>query len=754
VANDETSIGRRARRAEDPDLITGRGLYASDPRLDGLADLVLFRSPFGRARIDRLSLDAARAHPGVLGAWTAGDLPELAAGMGDMAPRQLTARPRPILASGEARYQGEALAAVVAESVYAASDALELVEAELEPLPAAGTLGDALAEGAPRVHSDLESNVSGSIPRSFGDVEAAFGAGSVVASCRLEVPRICGGYMEPRAITASYEDGRLTMWVSTQWTFGVRDKVAGVLGMERDQVRVIATDVGGGFGPKGELYPEEALVAAAARRLGRPVRWVAGRTEDTQATAQGHGTLVDLELAAAPDGTLLGLRGRIFVDAGAYTASGAGLGDLIVSHLLSAYRLPAMSVETAVVYTNAVPTGFVRGGARPIGNFAIERLMDQLARKLGRDPVEVRRQNLVPPEAMPYDTGLPSGRATVVYDGGDYPGLLHTVLEALGDVHEGRRDDGRLVGRAIVCCVESSGFGGKEPARLRLEKDGTARLFIGSTPQGQGHRTIAAQVLADRLGWPVDRVFVTAGDTAAVETATMTAGSRTAVQVGNATAMAGRSIRRRLLERAAETLEADPADLLLAGGVISVRGTPARSVDARTVLPEEGIEVLELFTPPAPLAYSSGCHGAVVAVDPDTGSIAVERYVIAHDTGRPINPLLVEGQMQGGFAHGLGYALFEEAVYTPEGNLLSASFLDYSVPSAPELSVQLSLLPTMTPTEANPEGFKGAGESGTVPVPAAIAAAVERALSHFRPDVVVDRLPLSPERVLSLLSGR
>jgi len=248
-------------------------------------------------------------------------------------------------------------------------------------------------------------------------------------------------------------------------------------------------------------------------------------------------------------------------------------------------------------------------------------------------------------------------------------------------------------------------------------------------------------------------VSVTAGDTAAVETATMTAGSRTAVQVGNATAMAARSIRRRLLERAAETLEADPADLLLAGGVISVRGTPARSVDARAVLPEEGMEVLELFTPPAPLAYSSGCHGVVVAVDTDTGSVDVERYIIAHDTGRPINPMLVEGQMQGGFAHGLGYALFEEAVYTREGNLLSASFLDYSVPSAPELSAQLSLLPIVTPTEANAEGFKGAGESGTVPVPAAIAAGVERALSHLRPEVVVDRLPLSPERVLSLVRG-
>jgi carbon-monoxide dehydrogenase large subunit len=354
---------------------------------------------------------------------------------------------------------------------------------------------------------------------------------------------------------------------------------------------------------------------------------------------------------------------------------------------------------------------------------------------------------------MPYDTRLPEGRSTVVYDGGDYPALLRLVEDALGEVREGPREDGRLVGQAIVCCVESSGFGGREPARVRLEPDGTARLFVGSTPQGQGHRTMAAQVLADRLAWPLDRIVVTAGDTALVEHATLTAGSRTAVQVGNATAMAGRTARRRLLERAAETLEADPADLVLEDGVIAVRGAPGRSLDAREVIPAEGLEVEELFTPPVPLAYSSGCHGAVVAVDPETGGVDVERYVIAHDTGRPINPMLVEGQLQGGYAHGIGYALFEEAVYSPDGALLSASFLDYSIPGAPELATVPELRPLVAPTQANPEGVKGAGESGTLPVPAAIASAVERALSHVRPDVVVDTLPLTPERVLRLARG-
>jgi aerobic carbon-monoxide dehydrogenase large subunit len=753
VTTEEPAIGRRVRRSEDEALVTGRGRYAADPALEGLAHLAVFRSPFGRARIDRLDLSAARAHPGVLAAWSAADLPELAGDMEDPAPRHLAARSRPLLAGREARYQGEALAVIVAETPYAAADALELVEAELEPLPAAATLDAALAEGAPRVHDDLESNVAGVIPRRYGDIQAAFAPDSVVTGISLDVPRISGGYMEPRALTAAFEDGRLTLWASTQWVFGVRDKVAGLLGLDRDRVRVLAVDVGGGFGPKGELYPEETLVALAAMRLGRPVRWVASRTEDTQVTAQGHGTRAELEIAAAADGTLRGIRGRFHTEAGAYAAAGAGLAELIMSHLLSMYRLPALDVETAVVYTNAVPTGFVRGGARPVGNFAVERLMDQLARRLGRDPVDLRRQNLVPPEAMPYDTGLPAGRHTAIYDGGDYPRLLAAVEEALGDVREGPREDGRLVGRGVVCCVESSGFGGNEPARVRLERDGVARLFVGSTPQGQGHRTVAAQVLADRLGWPLERIVVTAADTAGVEHATMTAGSRTAVQVGNATALAGRAMRRRLLEQAAETLEADPADLVLTDGVVAVRGAPGRSVDVREVIPEAGLEVLELFTPPRPLAYSSGCHGAVVAVDPDTGSVEIERYVIAHDTGRPINPMLVEGQMQGGYAHGVGYALFEEDVYSPDGSLLSASFLDYSVPGPPELATVPELRPQVTPTDANPEGIKGAGESGTVPVPAAICAAVERALSHVRPEVAVGRLPLAPERVLKLARG-
>ena len=324
------------------------------------------------------------------------------------------------------------------------------------------------------------------------------------------------------------------------------------------------------------------------------------------------------------------------------------------------------------------------------------------------------------------------------------------VERELADVREGPRGDGRVVGRGIVCCVESSSFGAGEPGRGRLEKDGIARLFVGSTPQGQGHRTMAAQVFADRLGWPLERVQVTAGDSRVVGWALLTAGSCSAVMVGNAASLAGRGLRRKLLEQAAEVLEADTADLVMEDGKISVRGAPTRVVEATDVVPEDGLEVYESFGPSLPMTYPSSCHGAVVAVDPETGSVEVERYVIAHDTGEVINPMTLAGQMQGGFAHGLGYALFEEVVYTPDGSMATASFLDYSVPGVPEVGVP-ELLPVSTPkSDANPEGFKGAGESGTLPVPAAICSAVERALQHLNPDAVVTRIPLTPERVFAL----
>ena len=744
------------RRREDPHLVTGRGRYAGDVRLPGLVHLVVVRSPEPHAAIRSVDLDAARALPGVLAAWTAADLPMGARAIPDWVPRGLTARPRPVLAADEVNYVGDAFAVVVAETPYQAADAAEAVYADLDPLPAVGTLEAALAAGAPAVHAGAEGNLLGGYERAYGDVEAAFAAAPVVVRERLRIARIAGAAMEPRAVTAEPVGGGLRVWTSTQHTFGVRDRLSELLELAKESIEVLAEDVGGGFGPKAQVYPEEVLTAWAALALGRPVKWVATRSEDTATTVHAHGTLFDIELAAGPDGTLRGLRGRVWHDVGAYPGSGPNQPGLMIAHMLSAYRLPALRVEATLVHTNTASTGFVRGGGRPAGNFVIERMLDRLARRVGLDPLLVRRRNLVQPDQMPYDTGFPAGRQTVVYDSGDYPALLAAAAEAAGydAVREGEpaSEPGRLRGAGLACCVESSGFG-SDQARVRVEKDGTATAFLGSTPQGQGHLTAAAQVAADRLGWPLDRVRAIAGDTRAVPWGEMTAGSRTAVQVGNAVSLAAQSARRWLLEHGAEKLEADVADLDLEEGVIRVKGSPGSSLDATEVLPEEGLEVTETFQPASPNAYSSGCHAAVVDVDPVTGSIDIVRYAIAHDTGRAINPLLVSGQIQGGYAHGLGYALFEELVYQPEGGFQTASFLDYTLASAPELAVEPAQLSMETRTGANPEGFKGAGESGTIPVLAAIANAVEDALRRANPEAVVTELPITPQRVLDALAG-
>jgi len=742
-------------RREDPRLITGRGRYAGDVSPAGLTHLVFLRSHLPHATISSIDVEAARAMPGVLAVWTADDLPATMRELVEWVPRGITGKPRPVLAHGEVNYVGEAVAAVVAETAYQAQDAVQVVFADLEPLAGVATISAAMAAGAPRVHADLESNLAGTYSRSHGDIEAAFDSTAVIVAEKLSAARICGAAMEPRSVTVEPVDGRLRVWTSTQYVFGVRDRIATCLTMEKDQVEVLAEDVGGGFGPKATVYPEEVFTAFAARTLGRPVRWVATRSEDTATTVHAHGSSFEIELAANPDGTLRGLRGTMWHDVGAFQAAGVAQPGLVIAHLLSAYRLPALSVEARLVMTNSASTGFVRGGGRPLGNFVIERLMDRLAAAVGVDAAEIRRRNFVQPDQMPYDTGYPAGKENVVYDSGDYPRLLQMALEALGhDELRARQaaDGGRPIGIGIACCVESSGFG-TESARIRVESNGVAHLFIGSTPQGQSHLTTAAQVASDRLNWPLERVQVTAGDTRVLAFGEMTAGSRTAVQVGNASSLAAQAARRWLLEHAAEKLEADPRDLVMEEGVISVRGTPSSSIDATELLPPEGIEFTESFQPVLPNAYSSGCHAAAVQVDPETGAVEILAYAIAHDTGVAINPLVVAGQIQGGYVHGLGFALFEEAIYQPDGGFQSASFLDYTMASAPEARVAPTVVSFHTETPHNPEGFKGAGESGTVPVPAAIANAVEEAVRRINPSARIVDLPITPQRVFDAVRG-
>ncbi len=744
------------RRVEDQRLITGQGHFAGDIALDGIAHVAFCRSPLPHARVRAVDRSTARSMPGVIAVWTAEDLPEAAAGLSDFGPAGIEQRGRPILNRDEVNYVGEAFAMVVAETAYQAQDAAEQVMPQLDPLPGVGDVMTATAHGAPTVHADMKSNVAQSDSISYGDIKTAFAADSVTAKIRLTTARVAGAAMETRTVTAmpDPETGGLKVWTSTQNVFGVKGAIASALGIDEDSVRVLAEDVGGGFGAKGSPFPEEILVPLAAWRLKRPVRWVATRSEDGATTAQGHGSVIELELASDRAGKLRGLRGRLVHDVGAYAGSGTGQPGIIIGHMISAYVLPAMHIEYQLVYTNAVPAGFIRGGGRPLGNYGMERVIDRLARALDMEPAELRRRNMIQPEQIPYTTGFPGGRSGYVYDSGDYPRLMELALTELekGPRPDGKKDS-RLIGTGIACCVESTGFGRGEPAKIHLAKDGTAHVFVGSTPQGQGHETMVALVIAERLGWPIEKVRVTAGDTQHVPFALLTAGSRSAVMVGSAASQAAIAMRKRLLERAADVLEADVQDLVVEEAVISVRGAPSKSVRATEVLPAEGLEVFESFDPKRPVAFSSGCHAAVVAVDPETGQVEVLRYVIAHDTGKAINPLTLEGQLHGGYAHGIGYALHEAAIYDSDGAFRTASFLDYSIVSAAEVAVTPELVHIETPTDANPEGFKGAGESGTIPVPATIANAVEDALRKRNPNAVVDRLPITSDRVLELLAG-
>jgi carbon-monoxide dehydrogenase large subunit len=739
------------RRVEDERLITGRGRYAGDIKLEGLVHVAFARSPLPHALIRAIDAAPASQMPGVIAVWTADDLSEASSQLSDFGPEDMVHKARPILNRDEVNYVGEAFAVVVAETEYQARDAVDQVVAELDPLPAVGDVTTATAKDAPKVHGEMDDNYARKHATQFGDISGAFATDGVIATVRLTTARVAGAAMEPRAVTAKPEDDGLTVWTSTQNIFGVREALAGALGLDEEKVRVLAEDVGGGFGAKGSPFAEEILTAAAARKLKRPAQWVATRSEDSATTAQAHGSVIELEIASDRDGKLRGIRGRLSHDLGAYAGSGAGQPDLILMHMMSAYVLPAMDIEAQLVYTNTTPTGFIRGGGRPLGNYAIERAMDRLAQTLNIEPAELRRRNLIQPDQIPYKTGFPAGRRGLVYDSGDYPKLLNLTLQKLGPTTSIKTEDGHLVGAGVACCVESTSFGRGEPARLRVNKDGTAHLWVGSTPQGQGHQTIAAQVAADRLGWPMEKIAVTAGDTSHVPTAELTAGSRSAVQVGNASAKAGTAMRKLILERAGAVLEADPVDLVMDDGVIGVKGAPTRNVKVTEVVPEEGLEVLETFDPNRGLTFSSGCHAAVVAVDPETGHVDVLRYVIAHDTGKPINELLVEGQMHGGYAHGLGYALYEAATYDTDGSFRTSSFLDYTIASAGEVG-EPELIHIDTPTDSNPEGFKGAGESGTIPVPAAISAAVEAALRKRNPDAVIDHLPITSDRIVEILA--
>jgi CO/xanthine dehydrogenase Mo-binding subunit len=750
-------IGQSLLRREDQPLVTGKGQYAGDINLPGMLHVAVVRSIHPHARINATQLDQARQSPGVVGAFALADLPEIKSALNDPVPPGLEGHPRPVLAGDKVRYVGEPIAVVVADTQANARDAADAVDIDYTPLDGVGDVETAQRPGAGVLYENLGINVVGHVQRGFGDIHSAFNASDIVAvRGTFRFGRVIGGYMEPRATAATVDSdsGRLTLWTSTQWVYGVRDRIATILGLDKARIRVLAPDVGGAFGAKGQVYPEEILLAALAMRLQRPVRWVATRTEDTQATGQSHGDVAEAEIAANRDGTLRGLRVRLQHDLGAYAGASMGQSDNILSHVVSAYRLPALDAESTLVHTNTVPTGFIRGGGREMGNFVIERMMDLLAHELDLDPAEVRRRNLIDAAQMPYDTGFKRmGTRPMVYDGGDYQQLLEKALDAVGYREARQRQSaGERIGVGVACCVESAGIQQPEPATIRIQPDGQVHAYLGSTPGGQGHRTTFAQVVAEHMNWPVERVQIFVGDSDSVANSSNTAGSRSALEVGNAAAAVAREARRLLVERAQNALEAHPADISVGPTGAAVRGAPENTVELGSLV-ADGFEAQETFQSSG--AFTGACHAVVLQVDPETATVEVLRYAIAHDCGQAINPLLVNGQLQGGLVHGLGYALMEQAVYLEDGTFATANFADYTIPGR---GIPVSMQPHLVEVHApvlgnNPEGFKGVGETGTIAAPAAVASAVEDALRQLGREVFLGELPLTPTRVFVALNG-
>jgi carbon-monoxide dehydrogenase large subunit len=717
------------RRREDPPLLQGQGRYSADPNPKGTVHLAIRRAGMPRGDGLKVDVSAALGMPGVVGAWTAGQIGLADDHMPDTSPHPPPVR-RPILARDEVRFEGDAVAVVAAETEYQAHDAVDAIEVNLNPLN---------LTAAPMPEQTFR----------FGDAAAAFDSAAAAVRGHLRMARICGAAMEPRAVLAQWRDAEQQLFIraSVGGVHGLRDTVAACLGLDKSQVVALSEDVGGSFGAKNNPYPEYLIAAALSRLLKRPVKWVATRTEDGHTTGQAHSVDLDLEIASDGEGHIKGLRGKLDWTVGAYMGRGAFQGLSMSAHAMSAYRLGSLALEVVPHLSDTPPAAFIRGGGRPVGNYAIERMIDRLSRNLGLDPIEVRRRNLVTPAEMPYETGLQS----IVYDGGDYPRLLdlavkHVDAEAVRE----RQRAGEPVGVGVAMCCESTGLGMPEHSRVAVLPDGTVRVFIGGTPQGQGHQTFVAQVVADRLGWPIDRVDVRTGDSREIASSMVTAGSRSAVEVGNSVSMSATSARRTLLERASERLEAGSEDLVLSVDGVMVRGVPDRSVPLKDLV-GNGLEAVAAWDSKGRAAWASSCHAAEVRVDVETGGVEVVRYVIAHDSGRPINPMTLEGQLHGGYAHGLGYALFEEALYSPDGNFQSPSFLDYTIVSAPEVRTEPELIHTATASSHNPEGFRGAGEAGTIAVPAAIANAVEDALIGLGYDVTVDEVPVTPLRVWNLL---
>jgi carbon-monoxide dehydrogenase large subunit len=757
-------VGDRHLRKEDPRLLTGHGRFVGDIALPGMLHVALVRSPHAHARIVRMDATRVREHPGVVDVVSFADLGAAGRSLPIVPPHpELRGHNFAMLADGRARFVGEPVAAVVADTRYAAEDARELLEVEYEPLPSAQTL----ASGAPPVHDDVPDNVAGRVSLVRGDVEAALRAAPRVARVTLRIGRGGGQPMETRGLVADWNASlrQLTVWASSQVPHQIRQFICEVLGLSPHEVRVVAPDVGGGFGAKLIVYPEDVLLPFLAWRLGKPVRWLEDRLEHMLAATQEREQEHDVTVGFDDGGHILALRDHFLHDTGAYTPRGLVVPLLTASMLTGPYRIPAVASSFESRYTHRVPVTPYRGAGQPQAVFVIERVLDLVARETGRNPEDVRAANLVRPEDMPWDVGLPNYRASgnVILDSGDFPSVLRRALEraryeTLRTEAAAARAEGRLVGVGVACYVELTGVGPFEGARVHVDAGGRIVAFTGVTSQGQGLETTLAQVAADEIGVTPEDITVIAGDTEGIGHGIGSFASRAAVVGGTAVALAARDVRNKALLLASRMLGVAAADIQQRGLAFVDRRQPERGVTfaelARTAAGataalgvEPGLESTRFFQP-ADMTYSSGAHVALVEVDRLSGRVTIAGYWTSHDSGRLINPMVVEGQIHGAVALGIGSALLEEIVHDEQGQSLAGTYMDYLLPTATDVPA-IAIEHLETPSSLNPLGIKGVGESGALPVPAVIAAAVDDALGGRH--APVSRMPLTPRRLVELL---
>ena len=769
-------FGQPIKRNEDPRLLTGRALFTDDVQLAGMLHVAFLRSDLAHARIRSVELGGARERRGVVAVYTAGDLGEF------WQPGPLLVPPPPVeqlefhqrtqvpLAKEKIRHAGEAVAMVVAESRYLAEDALEDLFIDYEPLQAVVDLEAALTSAAPLVHDDLGHNVNARMTQNKGDWTRAEAEADLIIRRRFHYDRGTAAAMENRGIVASWDDKsqHLTVWDTTQAPIAIRNGLAAMLGLSEHQVRVIAPFIGGGFGPKIMMfYPEEVLLAWATMQLGCPLKWIEDREENFYATTQERGQVHDAAIALKDDGTILGVKDVFLHDAGAYAPYGLTLPVSTQCTLLGPYVVPHYHSQFTSIFTTKPIVTPYRGAGRQHGVFVMERLLDIAAKELDIDRIAIRRRNFIRPEQFPYANEIIFQDFTqLVYDSGNYEPALDRALELIGyqefirEEQPRREAAGERVGIAVVSYIEGTGIGPYEGARVTVEASGQVSVATGVGTQGQGHHTSFAQVVADQIGVAVSDVHLVTGDTDLFYWGAGTFASRGAVVAGNAMHAAAAKVRAKILKLAGEKLEAAEEDLELIDGRVRVKGVPQTSIslgqlaaDANPmrggVKPgtEPGLEATEYFGPERG-ATASGVHAMIVKVDPETFLVEIERYAVVHDCGKVINPLIVDGQIQGGVAQGIGNSFYEQLHFDENGALLNASLMDYLLPTASDVPNIVSDH-IETPSPLNPLGVKGAGEAGAIPVGALFAQAMDNAFRDI--ELEVREIPLSPNRLFQLV---